>query len=194
MIPKDTVLTTMPSHAADLTEREWSSIIRTNCLLSGHRILTSSYRLDGKKDKVILDGVERSPYNGRKPLPTCFQSTNCIKAFKLKPRIFEAYEISSSDPEDDESHFNGEQYYFRVPRFRVDDDSCVTVFEVKTGFEKSLANSSFSETSFQVAGGGGAWGWSAGLKLGGSTGSSSDSSSIGAQAEESLVVTYNVSY
>ncbi|KAF4997650.1 hypothetical protein FGRMN_3682 [Fusarium graminum] len=61
------------SHAADLTEREWSVITRTNCLLSGHRIITTSKK-EGASEKYVLQGIERSPYN----------------AFKIKPRAIEA--------------------------------------------------------------------------------------------------------
>lgn len=107
------------------------------------------------------------------------------------------------------------QYSFRIPRFRVDDDSSVTVVETKTSFEKSMADSSFSETSFQVAAlvtsqffviilgpvctnhsfrSGGFFGVSLGVKVGGAQSSSDDSSSLKAREESSLVVNYNVGH
>ncbi|KAI6764297.1 hypothetical protein HG530_008086 [Fusarium avenaceum] len=162
------------SHVADLTEREWSVIIRMNCLLSGHRIMTTQYMRNGEPMEMSLDGIERSPYN----------------AFKIKAREFEAYEISSEglyDPADK----SDKEYSFRIPRFRVDDDSSVTVVETKTSFEKSMADSSFSETSFQVAASGGFFGVSLGVKVGGAQSSSDDSSSLKAREESSLVVNYN---
>ncbi|KAH7193915.1 uncharacterized protein B0J16DRAFT_336234 [Fusarium flagelliforme] len=161
------------SHAADLTEREWSVITRTNCLLSGHRIVTTP-KLDGETEKQVLQGIERSPYN----------------AFKLKPRAFESYEVSSMGQEDT-SRGDDEKYHFRIPRFRVDDDSSVTVVETKTSFEKSMAKSSFSETSFQVAASASFFGVSGSAQAGGSTGSTDSSSSLEAKEENSLVVNYN---
>lgn len=97
--------------------------------------------------------------------------THAVSAFTLRPREFESYEISSANPEQDSKHHDGEKvcrcftcvlgsnkdinirqkYKFRIPRFRVDDDSSITVVETKTAFEKSLADSCFSEGSFQVA-------------------------------------------
>ncbi|SPJ78342.1 uncharacterized protein FTOL_06731 [Fusarium torulosum] len=163
------------SHAADLTEREWSVIIRTNCLLSGHRILTTSYSSRDESRLVkALDGIERSPYN----------------AFKLEPRKFEAYEISSSGL-DDPSNNVDEECSFRIPRFRVDDDSSVTIVETKSSFEKSMADSSFSETSFQVAASGGFLGVSLGVQAGAAKANSKDSSSVSSREESSLVANYN---
>ncbi|KAM0355040.1 hypothetical protein ACHAPU_000890 [Fusarium lateritium] len=111
-------------------------------------------------------------------------------AFKIKPREFEAYEISSVG-EEDISGGDGEKFHFRIPRFRVDDDSSVTVFETKTSFEKSMANSSFSETSFQVAAGGGMFGVSVSAQAGASTGATDSTASVEAKEESSLVVNYN---
>ncbi|KAF5667330.1 membrane attack complex component perforin (MACPF) domain-containing protein [Fusarium heterosporum] len=161
------------SHAADLTEREWSVITRTNCLLSGHRIFTT-LQGDGRADKHVPTGIERSPYN----------------AFKIRPRMFEAYEISSSGQEDP-SRDDGAKYHFRIPRFRVDDDSSVTVFETKTSFEKSMANSSFSETSFQVAAGASFFGASVGVSAGASTGNTDSGTTLEAKDDNSLVINYN---
>lgn len=45
------------SHAADLTEREWSVIIRANCLLSGHHVVRDA---DNNPSRI-----ERSAYNGQ---------------------------------------------------------------------------------------------------------------------------------
>ncbi|CAF3525719.1 unnamed protein product [Fusarium graminearum] len=162
------------SHVADLTERQWSVIIRMNCLLSGHRIMTTQYEQNGKPMQMSLDGIERSPYN----------------AFKIKAREFEAYEISSEglyDPKDK----SDKEYSFRIPRFRVDDDSSVTVVETKTSFEKSMVDSSFSETAFQVAASGSLFGVSVGVKAGGAKASSDNSLALEARDESSLVVNYN---
>ncbi|RBR26472.1 uncharacterized protein FIESC28_00766 [Fusarium coffeatum] len=164
------------SHAADLTEREWSVITRTNCLLSGHRIVTTP-KVDGETEKQVLQGIERSPYN----------------AFELKPRAFESYEVSSMGQEDT-TRGDDEKYHFRIPRFRVDDDSSVTVVETKTNFEKSMAKSSFSETSFQVEASASFLGVSGGAQAGASTGSTDNSSSLEAKEERSLVVNYNTKF
>lgn len=100
-------------------------------------------------------------------------------AFKLSPREFESYEISQSvddvpmsddanDPTDSidskkvrptflawnlvKATNRWQKFESRIPRFRVDDDSSVTVVETKNAFEKSCADSSFLEASFQMAG------------------------------------------
>lgn len=44
------------SHAADLNEREWSVIIRSNCLLNGYQVVPG---LDKQPRKI-----ERCAYNG----------------------------------------------------------------------------------------------------------------------------------
>jgi hypothetical protein len=52
------------SHAADLSESDWSIITRTNCLLSGHKMVVYQKKMnDGKTTKEMR--VERSPYSGR---------------------------------------------------------------------------------------------------------------------------------
>lgn len=85
--------------------------------------------------------------------------TNAILAFTLRPREFEAYEISSKGPkepkgskESKENELGSGSYKCHIPHYRVDDSSSVTVVETKNAFEKSLADSSFTEGSFQAAG------------------------------------------
>jgi hypothetical protein len=73
--------------------------------------------------------------------------TDALLAFTLRPREFDAYEISSKGKE-----LGQEKYKCHIPHYRVDDISSVTVVELKNAFEKSLADSSFTEGSFQVAG------------------------------------------
>lgn len=79
--------------------------------------------------------------------------TNAILAFTLRPREFEAYEISSKEPKKSENDELGSgNYKCHIPHYRVDDSSSVTVVETKNAFEESLAESSFTEGSFQIAG------------------------------------------
>lgn len=76
------------SHAADLNEEEWSVIARTNCLLSGHKIVKFEKTIGGpvpvipdgpgydkKSSKSKANGrrvteykIERTPYNGMRYL------------------------------------------------------------------------------------------------------------------------------
>ncbi|KAL4803113.1 hypothetical protein BDV18DRAFT_145150 [Aspergillus unguis] len=137
------------SHAADLSETQWSAITRTNCLLSGHRMVTYQKRQDDTKDSRTITAmkIERSPYS----------------AFELKPRKFKPWEVSGSS-----ISTNSElaEIPFRIPRFRVDDDSYVSVYETQTALEASLAIGSFSETSVEASAGGGFWGISAAVKAG----------------------------
>jgi hypothetical protein len=61
------------SHAVDLNETQWDAIIRTNCLLSGHRMVVYQKRKDSDDQKAAKTEapakttemkVERSPYSG----------------------------------------------------------------------------------------------------------------------------------
>ncbi|KAE8406032.1 hypothetical protein BDV37DRAFT_292569 [Aspergillus pseudonomiae] len=139
------------SHAADLTEEQWSIITQTNCLFSGYKIVryekiiggpalldppksasdkkSSLSKIQGKVTTEMK--VERTPYSGRP---------------------FQKDEISA-DP-------------VRIPRFRVDDDSYVSVYETQNALENSLAKGSFPETAVQASVGGGFWGVSAAASAG----------------------------
>ncbi|OJJ81751.1 uncharacterized protein ASPGLDRAFT_587354 [Aspergillus glaucus CBS 516.65] len=149
------------NHAADLSEKEWSVITRENCLLSGHHVITD---VDNKTPRR----VERSAYN----------------AFTLRPREFEAYEISSKNTDPG-------KYKCRIPHYRVDDYSSVTVVETKNAFQKSLADSSFAEGSFQIAGAAAMGPVSAGAKVGVGGGTSQNTGKDNKTNEQNLVVNYN---
>ncbi|KAB8224904.1 hypothetical protein BDV33DRAFT_199187 [Aspergillus novoparasiticus] len=110
--------------------------------------------------------VERSAYN----------------AFTLRPREFEAYEISSKEKKP-----GNETYKCHIPHYRVDDSSSVTVVETKNAFEKSLADSSFTQGSFQIAGAVGLGPISGGLKIGGGGGTTDNSGKKELKKEESLM-------
>lgn len=46
---------------------------------------------------------------------------------------------------------NTVQSKYRIPRFRIDDDSSVDVYETKTSLASSLAESSFSKSSIEAS-------------------------------------------
>ena len=67
---------TSPSVAAELSERDWSVIVRTNCLLSGQRLTIK------EKEKTRNHSVERTPFNGKlhllaSPSATAFSPVLC---------------------------------------------------------------------------------------------------------------------
>ncbi|KAE8361322.1 hypothetical protein BDV27DRAFT_160836 [Aspergillus caelatus] len=162
------------SHAADLSESEWSIITRTNCLLSGHKMVVYRKRQpDGKTTQEMR--VERSPYS----------------AFRLKKRDFEPYEISANRKAAGVSYgtptaATTSKLAFRIPRFRVDDNSQVSVYETQNALETSLAKSAFSETSVEASAGGGFWGVSAAVSAGFSH--KDETQSVTAKSEEKKVM------
>ncbi|PKY00522.1 hypothetical protein P168DRAFT_330340 [Aspergillus campestris IBT 28561] len=187
------------SHAADLNEKQWSIIVRTNCLLSGYTIVKHDKIVGGpmppnpdplgydkKSSKSKIRGqvvtdykIERTPYS----------------AFQLKKRQFQVYEISADYGQEvlssqTPTQPGAENLMFRIPRFRVDDDSYVSVFETQNALEKSLAKGSFSESSVEASAGGGFWGVSAGAKFGGAWNSSDDSVHSESSESKSMNVTY----
>ncbi|CAF3525701.1 unnamed protein product [Fusarium graminearum] len=161
----------LSSVVADMGERDWSVIVRTNCLLSGQRLSYSN----GPKNPC----VERTPFN----------------AFKIKGRKFDPYEIVapvvtgtskliSTDAEI-------ENLVARIPRFRVDDSSYVTVLETHNSLQASMAKSSFNETSIEASAGGSLWGVSAAAKAGFSTEKGTKEVTAGSEKQEQIHVTYN---
>ncbi|KAI9930798.1 hypothetical protein MW887_011556 [Aspergillus wentii] len=173
------------SHAATLTENDWSIITRTNCLLSGHKVVefektiggpvpapaekpnkqSSPSKIHGRKVKDVK--VERTPYN----------------AFALKKREFETYEILSS--------YSAQSIpKYMIPRFRVDDDSYVSVYETQNTLEKSLASGSFSEHSVEASGGASFWGVSAAVKAGAAWNNQDDSLHATSSDSKNMNVSY----
>ncbi|KAH6960261.1 hypothetical protein DER45DRAFT_627355 [Fusarium avenaceum] len=143
------------SVVADLGERDWSVIVRTNCLLSGQRLSYSN----GPKNPC----VERTPFN----------------AFKIKGRKFDPYEIIAP------------MLVARIPRFRVDDSSYVTVLETHNSLQASMAKSSFNKTSIEASAGGSLWGVSAAAKAGFSTNEGTKEVTASSEKHEQVHVTYN---
>ncbi|KAJ5172168.1 hypothetical protein N7492_004761 [Penicillium capsulatum] len=151
------------SHAADLDEKEWSVIIRGNCLLSGH------FTINDEKG----------------------QAKKVVRTFTLQPRKFDGYEISNSDFVSQREPSTDTPFEFRIPRFRVNDDSSVTVVEAKTAFEKTVADSSFKEGSFQIAGSASYAGISAGLSVGVGGGKSEVGNDATKTSKGEIKVNYN---
>ncbi|KAE8324843.1 hypothetical protein BDV39DRAFT_207571 [Aspergillus sergii] len=183
------------SHAALLTEKDWDTITRTNCLLSGHRMVefektrggptpitpnkpdkpSSKSKIRGRTVKELK--VERTPYN----------------AFALKQRGFELPSYSAQPLIAIPSADSGEEdLKYPIPRFRVDDDSYVSVYETQNSLERSLASGSFSEHSVEASGGASFWGVSASLKAGGAWSSQDDD--LHASTSESKTMTVNYKF
>ncbi|RAO68399.1 uncharacterized protein BHQ10_004411 [Talaromyces amestolkiae] len=176
------------SVAANLNERDWSVITRTNCLLSGYKLAfepkPAKKNEKGEvveKAQTIPIGVERSPYN----------------AFRLKERIFDDYEVaappSKAIDSNDSQGVNAPslRFSFRIPRFQVDDSSYVNVIETSTALQSSLAKSSFSNSSVEASAGGSFWGVSAAVKAGFQQGRQEQSLTAKSDKEDNIHITYN---
>ncbi|KAE8132730.1 hypothetical protein BDV38DRAFT_287447 [Aspergillus pseudotamarii] len=166
------------AHPADLTEHQWSIIVRTNCILSGYAMV--EYEKPGTDGKMTTGmKVQRSPYN----------------AFTLKSRN-EDYEIAAPSKVEGENEgtevSNGSaENTYRIPRFWVDDDSYVTVMETKNTLQQSMAKNSFSETSVQASVGAGFWGGSGAVSGGWATNKSTQTVDGSANETHQLTITYN---
>ncbi|KAF2756483.1 hypothetical protein EJ05DRAFT_512139 [Pseudovirgaria hyperparasitica] len=137
------------THPADMTETHWDIVTRTNALCSGYKIL---YTTEKKTDEI----VKITPNDLEKTMYTAFQVTE---------RSFSPHEISFARP-DKEKDIKLPPSKYRIPRFRVEDDSNVDVYETKTHLESSMAESSFSKSSIEASAGGGAFGFSLGASMG----------------------------
>ncbi|KAE8413535.1 hypothetical protein BDV36DRAFT_304068 [Aspergillus pseudocaelatus] len=150
-------------HPADMSEKQWSVVVRNNSLLNPYRVVDL-----GKKGGKI---VERSIHS----------------AFVLKPRAFQDYQISASGAK---TSVNAQQM-LRIPFFRIEDDSYIEQFEENKSVSRAVAASSMSQFDASLAIEGGAFGFSASASASyGEKNSSSDSSS---SSEETRVmnITYN---
>ncbi|OJJ78425.1 uncharacterized protein ASPGLDRAFT_182670 [Aspergillus glaucus CBS 516.65] len=165
------------SIAANLTERDWSVITRTNCLLSGHKLVTREAKVSDTETKIIPQGVASTPFN----------------AFKLKPRIFSDYEVAAPPTSGNGATTSAESgnLLFHIPRFRVDDASSVDVVETRKALQSSLASSAFSKTSIEASAGGGVWGVSAAVKAGFSLSETEQNIEAEAKDNHETHVSYN---
>ncbi|KAJ5726646.1 uncharacterized protein N7483_008003 [Penicillium malachiteum] len=152
-------------YPADMTEKEWGIVMRNNNLLSGQFLqkgpVEQIIKVPGQKDitrpGIDVVNVERAYYS----------------AFALKPRRLPDYDITFTITEKAErqlSDLNIEptDHLFRIPRFHIKDASQVRVFETKGSLETTMAASSFSAESIDVAVGGSGFGISGAAKGGAS--------------------------
>ncbi|GFF56735.1 hypothetical protein IFM46972_10594 [Aspergillus udagawae] len=159
------------THPADMGEREWYIVLQNNSILHGNyvRELATGQRK-----------VERAMY----------------PAFALKPRKFHDFEVvfnsggkdgaapSASDTEPVVHHL-------RIPRFLVQDDSYINVSENKTSVAEAIADSSLSEHSAEVSVGGGAFGVTAGVKVGYKSQAEVKTASNTTSDSRRMTITYN---
>ncbi|EGX88200.1 Membrane attack complex component/perforin [Cordyceps militaris CM01] len=124
------------SYPADMTDKEWDDVFRTNSILSGSRIIMKAVGGDDKPVSVHINRVPRA-------------------AFALKERKRVIYKV------DEEGGITTTTRPSKIPDFIVADDSNVNVFETQSRLEQSLAQSAFSQTDVQASAGGGAAGFSA---------------------------------
>ncbi|KAE8322164.1 hypothetical protein BDV39DRAFT_210011 [Aspergillus sergii] len=156
-------------HPADMTERHWNVVTRTNSVLNGQTVKQFDVKRGAKSSKFI--NVERAVYT----------------AFEVKDRHFEPYQISSSDKVEK----IGQEQQLKIPRFRVADDSYVDVFESKDAVSSALARSSFSETAVEASAGGGFMGMSASVKVGYNESKESASAESSAKEKSFMNVSFN---
>ncbi|PLB46668.1 hypothetical protein P170DRAFT_511363 [Aspergillus steynii IBT 23096] len=151
-------------HAADMSETQWSVVLRNNSLLNAYRVVDAG----GKIGKI----VERSMHT----------------AFALKPRLFQNYQISANAASDSIAK---QKQTLRIPRFRVEDDSYVEQFEKTKFVSRAIAQSSLSQLAAELAVEGGAFGCSASLSASYGEDNSSSSSSSSSEDTRVMTITYN---
>ncbi|KAH8432805.1 uncharacterized protein LDX57_010434 [Aspergillus melleus] len=151
-------------HAADMSETQWSVVIRNNSLLNAYRVIDAG----GKIGRI----VERSMHT----------------AFALKPRLFQNYQISASAASDSIAK---QKQTLRIPRFRIEDDSYIEQFEKTKSVSRAIAQSSLSQLAAELAVEGGAFGVSASLSASYGEDNSSSSSSSSSDDTRVMSITYN---
>ncbi|PWY87080.1 hypothetical protein BO94DRAFT_624296 [Aspergillus sclerotioniger CBS 115572] len=151
-------------HAADMSEKHWSVVLRNNSLLNAYQVV----EVDEKVGKV----VERSMHT----------------AFVLKPRLFLNYQISVSAASD---YVAKQKQMLRVPRFRIEDDSYIEQFEKTKAVSRAIAQSSLSQVAAEMAVGGGAFGFSASASASYAEDNSSSSASSSSEDTRVMTITYN---
>ncbi|GIK02915.1 hypothetical protein Aspvir_006980 [Aspergillus viridinutans] len=159
------------THPADMGEREWYIVLQNNSILHGNyvRELASGQRK-----------VERAMY----------------PAFALKPRKFHDFEIVfNSGGKDGATTSAGDTepvvHHLKIPRFLVQDDSYVNVSENTTSVAEAIADSSLSEHSAEVSVGGGAFGVTAGVKVGYKSQAEVKTASNTTSDSRRMTITYN---
>ncbi|PWY87543.1 hypothetical protein BO70DRAFT_427471 [Aspergillus heteromorphus CBS 117.55] len=151
-------------HAADMSEKHWSVVIRNNSLLNAHQVIDAG----GRVGKI----VERSMHT----------------TFRLKPRLFLNYQISASAASDSIAK---QKQMLRIPRFRIEDDSYIEQFQTSKSVSRAIAQSSLSETSAEAAVSGGAFGFSASASASYSDEKSSTTASSSSSDTQVMTITYN---
>ncbi|PYH96441.1 hypothetical protein BO71DRAFT_397059 [Aspergillus ellipticus CBS 707.79] len=151
-------------HAADMSEKHWSVVLRNNSLLNAHQVIDVGQNIG----KV----VERSMHT----------------VFRLKPRLFLNYQISASAAADSIAK---QKQTLRIPRFRIEDDSYIEQFQTSKSVSRAIAQSSLSEASAEAAVSGGAFGFSASASASYSEDKSSSSASSSSKDTQVMTITYN---
>ncbi|KXX76784.1 hypothetical protein MMYC01_203527 [Madurella mycetomatis] len=153
-----------------MAEQDWNRVIRNNSLMNGNVFSIVENKSREKEDKLeYITKVEKAPY----------------PVFKLKPRIFERYELDMKSDIDVKT-----EYY--MPRYLVADDSYVDVFETADAISTSLASSSFSQTDIEGSIGGGAGGFSGEVKAGFSKSTQDAISKAASEKTRTMNISYNV--
>ncbi|KAG8408498.1 hypothetical protein J3458_019534 [Metarhizium acridum] len=150
-----------------MTEYQWHIVLVTNSLLNG----------------FTYDGISHVLRRARDP------------AFKLKRSYPDPYGSPSGTSNDTDSDSSGAstsaQTLYCIPSFQVDDESSVSITEIKSELQMSMAMNAFSSLSVQAAASGGIDGITGGASGSGSSSSGNSSSSVQGKAMDSLHASYN---
>ncbi|OJJ29789.1 hypothetical protein ASPWEDRAFT_55355 [Aspergillus wentii DTO 134E9] len=177
------------THPAEMGEKEWYIVLQNNSVLHGNYVRQLS---TGERR------VERAMY----------------PALTLKTRQFHDFEVvfsggsgaskvkettTSKDPAGEKSVASKTgnasetpvMHKLRIPRFLVQDNSYVSVSENKSSVANAIADSSLAEHSAEFAVGGGAFGVSAGVKVGYKSESTDKTASNSLVDKKRMTITYN---
>ncbi|OJJ34743.1 hypothetical protein ASPWEDRAFT_475600 [Aspergillus wentii DTO 134E9] len=140
-------------HPADMSEKHWGIVMRTNSLLCGVHP-----REEVPKEVTLPNGKTVIVPSVTEPIPS---RKAYYPAFAIKPRPIAAYDItfggeSTGDPIDDGDDGNdgNEETQFRIPRFHINDKTNIEIFETQNSQEKASADSGFTETAVSAGIGG----------------------------------------
>jgi len=113
-------------------------------------------------------------------------------AFKLKKSYFDPLDSPAGTTSDsDSTQSSDESRFFSIPDFQVVDDATVTITEVKSTLQLSMAKHAFTSWSVEASASGGFDGISGGITGSGSSSTSSSSTSTQSTAKDSLHASYN---
>ncbi|KAB8198905.1 hypothetical protein BDV34DRAFT_231724 [Aspergillus parasiticus] len=184
-------------HPALMSEKHWGIVMRNTNLLSGHVLQRETvekvYTLPNGSTATMPVQVDNNGYK-----------RSFYPAFVLKPREIESYNATydldseevavtaAAQAEEKEKGVKQSlEFKLRIPRFQINDNTNVEVFETQGKHEKANAESGFMKQSLSAAVGGSYGPVSGGIKGGATWGGTTAQASYQADEKKYMHVVYN---